>query len=561
VNIPKIIQQAIQYHEAGNLQQAETLYRKILAKHPDHPNTLYLLGTLAHQVGHHQSAIKLIKKAIIINSDDPNFYYNLGLVYVALNRPHDAIQNISMALQLKPDYVEAYNNLALIQQIQGNYEAAQKNYQLALQIKPDYLDARDNLLFLLSYHVLCSPRIMLKESQHWDRIHGRVGKTKFFTHSISGNPGKFPLAPSGVHKRLRIGYVSPDFWRHAVSYFLEPILAEHDRTQVEVFCYAEVTRPDDVTQRFQALADHWRSTVGLSDEALARLIYEDHIDILIDLAGHTANNRLKAFTYKPAPVQATYLGYFATTGLATMDYWITDETLHPQDTVELATESLFRLPRCCLAYQPLKAAPEIMPRSGKNVTFGSFNVLSKISPAAFALWSEILRATPEAQLMLKTKQLGDPVTRKFIQQQFANHGIGAERLILLSYTPSPQEHLATYGRVDIALDTIPRTGGSTTAEALWMGVPVISLAGERFIERLSASMLNAVGLDELIADSYEEYLAKAVALAADPQQLAQLRASLRERMAASPLCNAQGLAQTLESAYRNMWQQYLAAKV
>jgi predicted O-linked N-acetylglucosamine transferase (SPINDLY family) len=295
----------------------------------------------------------------------------------------------------------------------------------------------------------------------------------------------------------------------------------------------------------------------MSDAQLAQRIYADGIDILVDLAGHTGKNRLRAFTFKPAPIQCSYLGYFATTGLAAMDYWLTDEVLTPADTVEQSSETIYRLPRSCLVYEAPDVAPAVVERpAGGPVTFGSFNDLSKVSAAAVEVWSEILRRVPGSRLLMKARQLAGEAECSAWEARFAAQGIEAERLILRSRTEGQAEHLAMYGEVDIALDAIPRTGGATTAEALWMGVPVISLAGERFIERLSATMLNAVGLDELVAMTTADYIEKAVALAGDAERQRVLRQGLRARMASSPLCDARGLAQALEAAYQVMWQHW-----
>jgi predicted O-linked N-acetylglucosamine transferase (SPINDLY family) len=296
----------------------------------------------------------------------------------------------------------------------------------------------------------------------------------------------------------------------------------------------------------------------MSDAQLAQRIYDDGIDVLIDLAGHTGKNRLRAFTFKPAPIQCSYLGYFTTTGLAAMDYWLSDEVLTPADTVEQSSETIYRLPRSCLVYQAPEVAPAVVERpAGGPVTFGSFNDLSKVSAAAVACWSEILRRVPGSRLLIKARQLAGEEERNVWQARFEAQGVEAERLILRSRTESQREHLAMYGEVDIALDAIPRTGGATTAEALWMGVPVISLAGERFIERLSATMLGAVGLDGLVAATTAEYVEKAVVLAADAERLRELRQGLRARMQDSPLCDARGLAQALEAAYQAMWQRHI----
>jgi len=535
-------------YQCGKLEEAEQSLRQFLQAHPQAADAYNNLGVVLNARGLLVAAEHAFRQALEREQDYAAAHNNLGIALRNQGKLSMAIEHFRLAQQLDPHNADIRNNLGDIFKEQGKLDAAIEHYQEALKLRPEFHQVHSNLLFILSYNVLYPPEEMYEAHLAWDKIQGKAGKALAFKHT----PDK-----KTVEQRLRIGYVSPDFNDHAVSFFLEPILKAHNRQQVEVFCYAEVNNPDAVTRRLQAQADHWRSTVGLSDEAVAQLIFADGIDVLIDLAGHTAGNRLKAFTYKPAPVQATYLGYFTTTGLATMDYWITDEVLTPMDTVELATETCYRLPRCCLTYQASAAAPDIVQPDHEHITFGSFNQISKMSADAIALWSAVLRAVPDSKLLIKAKQLADMGVQSKVQQQFAEHGIAAERLILLSATASYREHLAIYGQVDIALDTIPRTGGSTTADALWMGVPVITLAGERFIERLSASMLNALDLEELITHSREDYVACAVALAQDPDRRRILRASLRQRMAHSPLCDATGLARALERAYRTMWQRFL----
>ena len=582
-DLEEALKLAIQHHRAGFLKEAELIYRKILDRCPEHPETLYLLGTLAHQKGFHTEACGLINQAISLDPRNPAYFYNLGLVHVSLKQSRDAEKSFMMAVKLKPDYIDAYNNLGVIKRSQGlpeeaynfyrralqikpcdanvlhnlglvlqdmgDYEAALAQYKLALENNPADAYTHSNLLFLLSYYVLCPPKEMLAAHQKWDQLHGGVAKAHTFAHVASGDPGK----------RLRVGYVSPDLKNHVVSVFFEPLLDKHDRQQVEVFCYAEVESPDHVTRRLQDLADQWRFTVGMSDEAVARLIKNDGIDILVDLAGHTSSpsNRLKVFTYKPAPIQVAYLGYCTTTGLSAMDYWITDSVLHPEDTIELATEMIYRLPRCWLCYRPADNAPSILPRGVNDqcMTFGSLNDFSKLTPRVIARWSEILRAVPGSRLLLKARALSDRSVRSKLKARFAEHEINPDRLILMPRTVSG--YLEVYNEVDIALDPFPRTGGGTTADALWMGVPVITLAGERFIERQGVSMLTAVGLTELIADSEEEYVAKAVTLSKNPGQLMRLRSSLRQRMVDSPLCDDKGLAAAMEDAFRDMWRRYL----
>jgi predicted O-linked N-acetylglucosamine transferase (SPINDLY family) len=356
-----------------------------------------------------------------------------------------------------------------------------------------------------------------------------------------------------------VGYVSPHLRSSVVNFFFEPLLSAHDRSRFEVFCYASFleSRADGVTRRLRGIAEHWRFVGDKDDAGLARLVREDGIDILVDLAGHTSNNRLKAFTYRPAPIQASYLGFFAGTGLAAMDYWITDEVLHPQDTPELSSESIYRLPRCWVCYQPPEQAPGVSPgpNADDQVVFGSFSHLSKLTPEVVKTWSWILQSLPGSRLLLMAKALRDPVVRGRLEGGFAEHGISPERLLLRHGAPYAQ-YFATYAEVDVVLDPFPRTGGTTTAEALWMGVPVVTLAGKRYVERISASKLTAVGLLDLIAHSREEYVEKAVSLARDADLRRALRAGLRDRMARSPLCDGPGLARAMESAYRTMWARY-----
>ncbi len=529
--------------ETGKLQDALRHFKTALQLEPDNPHIANNVGTLLADLGKPQEAIQCFNNILRAHPNIAEVYINLGNALLNLEAAHEAIAAYRKALSLNPRQVSAHIDIGNALNHIGNFSEAEKHYRAALALRPDSSKARSNLLFLLSYNVLCGPQEMLDAHREWDRIHG--GPRKAATFARKHTPRRKPP--------LRIGYVSPDFRQHAVSYFFEPILGNHDPSQVEVFCYAEVKNPDAVTQRLQGLAHHWRSSVGLSDAQLAQRIFDDRIDVLVDLAGHTAGHRLGAFAYKPAPVQATYLGYFTTTGLETMDYWISDQILHPDDTCELATETIYRLPRCCLVYQPPVDAPPVAHRDpAQPIVFGSFNQIAKTSPQAVRLWAQVLRAVPNSRLLIKTNQLADPAVRDQLRAQFQQQGIDPQRLILRQRTAAHRDHLATYGEVDIALDTVPRTGGSTTADALWMGVPIVSLAGPRFIQRLSASMLHAVGLEELVAHSEQRYVDTAVSLARDHQRRQQLRAALRQRMAQSPLCNARDLAHALEKAFADM---------
>ena len=528
--------------EHSNTDSAIEIYNKALKLKPDCAEAWNNLGNVLKERGQIENAIENYKKAIQIKPDYAEAWNNLGSAMSAQNRFKDAIEHYRHALKLKPDYAEAWSNLGGVMEIIGEFNTSIESYRQALKHKPDYNIAFSNLLYLLSYNVVCSPEQILVEHRNWGCIHEEKQKIHNFSH----------IKPTNPNKRLRIGYVSSDFRKHALSFFFEPILRNHDKSHVEIYCYSNVNGPDDTTERLKTIADGWYSTLEMNDTEVAQKIYDDKIDILIDLAGHTAKNRLIIFSYKPAPIQITYLGYCNTTGLKSMDYWITDSVLHPEDTFELAVEDIVRLQRCWTCYQPPVDAPEIKTDmlANKIITFGSFNNVSKLSKNVIECWSQLLKEVANSRLILKARQLADPFIQEKISAQFAQNGINSEQLILLPSTPS---YMSDYNRIDIALDTFPRTGGVTTADALWMGVPVITLSGQRYIERQGASILNAIGLDELITSTPEEYITRAVTLAKNHTQRAELKSSMRQLMTNSPLCDGQDLAEALETTYRKMW--------
>jgi predicted O-linked N-acetylglucosamine transferase (SPINDLY family) len=360
-------------------------------------------------------------------------------------------------------------------------------------------------------------------------------------------------------RRMRIGYVSPDLRQHSVAYFLENLLAHHDASSVEVFCYSDVIRPDATTARMQKLCAQWREIVGLKDTEVDQKVREDRIDILVDLAGHTANNRLLLFARKPAPIQVTYLGYPDTTGLRAMDYRLTDAYADPPDVTGGYSEQLVRLPETFLCYRPSYGAPEIGPapalESGR-VTFGSFNALAKVNAPLVAMWSKILEQIPNSRLILKNQGLGSAGARRHILEYFAAHHIAPDRVELMGWARSEAGHLQLYNRIDIALDTFPYHGTTTSCEALWMGVPVVTRAGSAHVSRVGVSLLSNVGLAELVTDSQEKYVQLARELAHDLSRLSNLRSTLRKRMEQSPLMDAPRFARNVESAYRQMWRRW-----
>jgi predicted O-linked N-acetylglucosamine transferase (SPINDLY family) len=385
-------------------------------------------------------------------------------------------------------------------------------------------------------------------------------------HLLFSKQYEAPLAGSiiphsnecSLTRRLKIGYVSADFKKHSVAYFIEPVLARHRKEQVSVHCYADVGQGDEVTERLRGYADHWHSIVGMTDEQVAALIRSDGIDILIDLAGHTAQNRMLIFARKPAPVQVSWIGYPATTGLSAMDYKIVDGyTDPPGKTEQYYTEKLIRMPGSFLCYQPDKDSPaiETLPALTKGyITFGSFNNFAKVTPQVMDLWGDILKSVPGSRLVMKARSLADRPTRESVMERFIAKGVGGERVELLGWEPTTQSHLNTYNRIDIALDSFPYNGTTTTCEALWMGVPVVTLSGETHASCVGVSLLTNAGLPELIARTPEEYIALAVELANDVQRVESYRRELREKMTRSALCDAEGFTAQLEMHYRQIWE-------
>jgi protein O-GlcNAc transferase len=450
-------------------------------------------------------------------------------------------------IERQSDHVDAHINLGIALCHQGHIAESVVALRRAHALAPERADCFSNLLFISNYHAELAPNTLAE-------LHRGFGR-KYETVAVAGHAND--RSPG---RRLRIGYVSPDFRQHSVANFLEALLQGHNTDAIEVSCYAAVKSPDAVTARLQAQAARWRNVMGLTDAAVADMIRTDGIDILIDLAGHTAGNRLGVFARKPAPVQATYLGYPNTTGLARIDYRITDAEADPPGADDrLYSERLYRLSRCFLAYRPVAEVPVVTARpsaAAKSITFGSFNMLAKMSPQTIAAWAAVLRARPEARLVIKSAPLVDRATGERTHAWFAEHGIATNRVQLVPFMQNRGRHFAAYGQIDIALDTFPYNGTTTTCEALWMGVPVVTSAGDRHAARVGKSLLHAIGLDELVAPSVEGYVTLACELAADRARVAALSLGLRERVAASPLCDARGLAQTLEAAYRDMWQRW-----
>jgi predicted O-linked N-acetylglucosamine transferase (SPINDLY family) len=431
----------------------------------------------------------------------------------------------------------------------GRLDEARAAYERALALKPDYADVRSSVLMLLNYDPAQTPESLL--AAH-----------RAYAAALPPLPAPAPHPNARDPERpLRIGYVSADFCAHPVGGFVRPVLAAHDPERVVVHAYSGRLVEDAVTTEIRGHAAAWRSTVGVDDAALDAQIRADGIDILVDLAGHTAGNRLSAFARKPAPIQVTWLGYPATTGLPAIDHRLSDAFADPPGAEAHGVEALVRLPGGFHCYVPAEAAPDVAPppaRAQGHVTFGSFNNLSKVNDRVIAAWARVLAAVPHSRMLVKARPLADPDTRARYQALFAQAGVASERVSLIATAESWRDHMGQYGQVDVALDTFPYNGTTTTCDALWMGVPVIALRGDRHAGRVGVSLLSHIGLPELVAASLDDYVAAAAALAADPDRLATLRAGLRRRLIASPIGDPQRFTRALEDAYRALWRAWCA---
>jgi predicted O-linked N-acetylglucosamine transferase (SPINDLY family) len=510
---PELVALAAAAHRRGERGLARSLYLQALQLEPQNADALHLLGVFEYWERNIDDAVELIEEAIALQPGAADFWMNCGLAHLARGETEQAIDQLREALRLRPVYSRAHGNL----------------------------------MFALLFSAAATPAEITEEHKKWYRANIAPGLQRM------PEPGNVP-APE---RRLRMGYVSADFREHVIALFVEPIFTNRDPRQVEVFAYDNGTASDAANSRLRSAADHWRTISGLDDDRLAALIREDGIDILVDLAGHTQGSRVAVFARKPAPVQITYLGYPATTGIDAIDYRLTDAGFDPPGMTESQyVERLVRLPDCLLCYQPPADVPEVsaLPALVNGyITFGSFNQPAKLGAGVLELWARLLGQVAGSHLLMAPVPPG--YSRERYQRIFAAHGIAPERIEFEPRLP-PVQYQALRNRVDIALDPFPMNGGSTTCETLWMGVPLVTLTGDRFVSRAGTSLLTAAGLSECIAASEAGYLAIATGLAADLPRLAQVRAALRGQLRRSPLLDGPRFARNLEAAYRQLWRDW-----
>lgn len=569
----------------NQLEQAAHCFQQTLELNPNYLKAYINLGVTRQKQGQLEAARLAYQHALTLDPDNATAYNNLsqmlptesdppdnseqtarayheqGLLLGELGQFEAAAQAFEQALTVRPQQPEIYSNLGVVLQNQGRVAEAVAHFRQALALDPTFYGAHSNLLMALHYLPQTTLADLNLAHEQWgERFGNRAVRL-----NADGHPAilQQKLADISTDRSptaaIRIGYISPDFRRHPVAFFIEPILANHDPHRFAITCYSDVAVPDKMTARLKQWPARWREISPMSDDEVADLIRADGIDILIELAGHTANNRLMVLAQKPAPVQVSYLGYPTMTGLPAIDHWLTDDltangsSAHPPSTAE-------PLAPCFLCYAPPAEAPPVnrLPAHTRGyITFGSLNHLPKVSDTVLTMWAQILQTLPNARLILKTIPLSDEPTRQRLLERLHRLGLPLERVALHGYVEGLAEHLALYHDIDVALDTFPYNGTTTTCESLWMGVPVISLVGDHHAGRVGLSLLNTLGLGEWVTQTAEEYIRVAIDLAQSEQAMthvAELRATLRNRMQQSPLCDGPTFTRKLENLYRRWWE-------
>ncbi len=533
-------------HEAGLLPAAERSLRRALKLSPEHVETLSNLAHVLQDMGQPRQALELYDRALSLQPTNALLHYNRGDVLQELGEWKEAEEAARTAIRLAPLMPEAHAQLGDVLKEFGQFSSSIDAYRTALALAPDNSAIRSNLLFTLNYLPLREGENPLKEALS-------------FGHSVKARTeGKsYPWRGETAPRRLRVGMVSADFRNHPVGYFLEAVLHSIDNSRVELVALNTQTFEDELTQRIRPRFREWHSIAGMTDAVAAQVVNELGLHVLLDLSGHTAGNRLPLFAHRLAPVQASWLGYFATTGVAEMDYLIADTVTLPETCERDFTEEIWRLPETRLCFTAPKEKIETNPlpaMSNSGITFGSFSNLIKLNDDVIRLWSRILRSLPTSRLLIQAKQLRSTEMRNLLIDRFAIHDIRPEQLILEG-PMARSNYLKAYHQVDICLDPFPFPGGTTTAESLWMGVPVLTLEGKTFVGRQGAGLLAGVGLADWIAATPDEYHQRAVNLADNIPALAALRQHLRAKALSSPIFDSTRFAKNLESALWGMWEQ------
>lgn len=543
-----IVEQAVLSYQQGAYDEALTYVDRISTSEDLPYDIDHIRANSLRYLSRTEEAEAAYQRAMEAHPERSDIRNDYGVMLFHVGRFADASMELLQVVSQDPENRGGYGNLGNTLKDQGRVFDAFEIYQQALEVFPNDVPLYSNMLLCLNYINGLSNESCFQA--HRDFAKRIARSTTPFDHQRTGDP----------HKVLRVGFVSADFRKHSVTRFFLPLLENLDRTQVEVFLYSNVKRPDKVSADLENLADHWRSIHGMQDDRTAQTIYEDGIDILIELNGHTGDHRLELMDRKPAPIQMSWLGYPNTTGLSTIDYRIVDEVVEPKGHAEpYSTEKLLHLPNGFHCFRPPEEADEVAPSPAQKngfVTFGSFNYLGKINEDVVRTWSEILRRVPDSRLLLKARGLGDVLSNEVYLSLFEKYGVTRDRIMIAPFTRTTAEHLKLYDQVDIALDPFPYNGTTTTCEALWMGVPVVALLGPTHAARVSASLLHRLDLEQLIGASLDDYVEKAVALASNVEDLAQLRERIRPTFEASPLRDEAGFARDFTAALQGVWQDW-----
>jgi len=537
------------YRTQEKLEEALKYYKRTLAIEPD-ADAHAKIGLILQNQGRLQESLVEYKQALELAPNSFEILNNLGTLHSDLTKFEEAITYFETALTIEPEEHGALSNIAGAYKNLGRLDKAIQFFQKALKAKPDDPYLYSNLLLAMIYADSVSPEDLAQVARQFGHeIADKMLRKRVFAHDMN------------LNRKIRIGYVSPDFCKHPVDYFVGYLFRHHDRKQFEIYAYSNTARHDAVTERIQHEVDHWRDIRFISDNSAADLIESDKIDILMDLAGHTGRNKLMIFALKPAPIQITWLGYPASTGMKAMDYRITDYYAEPAGMTEhLNTEKLWRLPKIFCCYQPHEKSPDVVDHcpfeDNSYITFGCFNNFSKVSDAALTAWGEILARVPNSKLLLEIKGIDHPNFRTETEARFIRLKLPMERVILEPRKNSNQ--FVLYNSIDIALDPFPCVGGTTSMDTLWMGVPFVTLGGKSFTQRMGVTILTNAGLPELITSNIDDYIKVAADLANDRERLKKLRHNLRERFTASPAMDQESFVRNMEAAYRGMWQKYCA---
>ena len=536
----------IAFKEQGKLDEAVACYRRALELKPECAEAHNNLGIVFKEQDNLGEALACYRRALDLKPDCGEAHNNMGVALKDQGRLDEAVASYRRALELKPDYAEAHSNLGNVLKDQGKLDEAVACCRRALEAKSDLAEAHSNLIYTRLFCPNYDAQLLHEEHRRWDQQHATPLAQSIQHHLNDRSPDR----------RLKVGYVSPDFRDHCQAFFTVPLFSEHNHKDFEIVCYADVLRSDDITERLRSCADTWRNITGLDDEQVAQQIRQDGIDILVDLTMHMARNRLLVFARKPAPVQACWLAYPGTTGVSTIDYRITDPYLDPPGLYDgcYAEESV-RLPDTFWCYDPLDGEPAVsaVPAAEKGyISFGCLNNFCKVNPLVLKLWARVLKAVDRSRLTILARE---GTHRQRAMDLLAEEGIVGNRVTFVAHQPR-QQYLRYYHGIDIGLDTVPYNGHTTSLDSFWMGVPVVTLVGQTVVGRAGLSQLTNLGLPELIASSPEQYVRIAAELTQDIPRLDNLRSTLRRRMQSSALMDAPRFARNIEAVYREIWRRW-----